>query len=89
MIIDSYDPYLEERHPACKGGCGNLADECECRFLRTAARRAGLDRLAKIEDAAEAARNADDANFRPTCRWSRCTEEAESRGYCDVHFGTL
>lgn len=24
------DPDWDDHHPACRGGCGQLADECEC-----------------------------------------------------------
>ena len=26
---------LDDHHPPCRGGCGQLADECECPRLRT------------------------------------------------------
>lgn len=36
---DEYDEDdLSNHHPTCRGGCGQLADECECRLpkhLRT------------------------------------------------------
>lgn len=27
--------------------------------------------------------------YRPRCRWRNCTEDAETRGFCDPHFDTL
>ena len=42
-MIEYYDPYLEEHHPTCKGGCGQLADECMCNWVWPPERHDTLD----------------------------------------------
>lgn len=70
---------FDNHHPACPGGCGQLADECACRRPR-------LERTLAVTPPWDPA--LDDDRAAP-CRWRGCRAEAESRGYCDVHLGTL
>ena len=80
-------------HPACPGGCGELADECACRARRAERDESRFAQEARrmIEDAEDALALAADADLgvAPTCRWRGCTWEAEIGGLCDAHYGTL
>ncbi len=62
-------------HVACPRGCGELSDQCAC------TPRAAVTPQEEPYD--------DYDDYRAPCRWSRCTEDAWTGGYCDVHASTL
>lgn len=90
MLID-YDALEAERHPACVGGCGELADECACAAIRAARANAPRDHDGFCTLASDHDGWCYDTTpeYVGTCRWNGCDDDAETRGYCDPHWGTL
>lgn len=72
---------LDERHPACRCGCGELADECGRATRRAVRAVSAVD--------TDDAYNADTHDYRPTCAWRGCTLDADYGRLCDVHHATL
>lgn len=70
----------DNHHPACPGGCGQLADECACHR-----RRASV--VPVQDDGFTYDPILDDT--RTPCRWRGCLDEAIHHGLCDAHLGTL
>jgi hypothetical protein len=68
---------IDDHHPACRCGCGQLADEC-------AGPRPNPFGSMTITPAADF-----DYDYRPTCRWRGCREESYERGLCEIHIATL
>lgn len=66
---------LDDHHPACRCGCGELADEC------AGPRPAPLGSMTVVDF--------DDHDYRPTCAWRGCALDAEYGRLCDVHVATL
>lgn len=72
---------LDDHHPACRCGCGELADECG-RLTRRA--------VTAVRDVPGPVWIAhDDHLHRMTCRWRRCTEPVDRFGLCESHLDTL
>lgn len=76
---DDFDTLSEQKHPACPGRCGNLADECMTP-LRCRQGPAPLPAPVEYDD------DLGPASCRGWWKGKPCTDPAYRSGYCDMHY---